>query len=153
MTFAERLGRLPTPGKLLSISTAVLLPIGVALAAVGENGISQANFALEGRDQDQSRAAVQAIESLIARNALALRITANGALAGGPSGACDPARRSLAIAPAVAQSFELETGDGTPICAAGTTGDTGTLPVVAPGDIRVRIAPDSIGIAIRVGDI
>jgi two-component sensor histidine kinase len=71
----------------------------------------------------------------------------------GPGGACDRARRSLAIAPAVAQSFELETGDGSPICAAGEVGDTGTLPHVAPGDIQVRIAPDSLGIAVRVGVI
>src|SRR5438552_14679852 len=153
MTIAQRFAGLPTAAKLLLILTAVLLPIGIALAAIAENGIRQANLALEGRDQDQSRAAAQAIESLIARNALALRITANGALAGGPAGACDRARRSLAIAPAVAQSFELETGDGLPICAVGTTGDTGTLPLVAPGVIRVRIAPDSIGVAIRVGVI
>jgi two-component sensor histidine kinase len=151
MSVSERYAALPTAAKLLLILTAVLLPIGIALAVVGESGIRQANAVLEARNQDQSRAAAQAIEGLIARNALALRIAANGALAGGQSGACDRAGRSLAIAPAVAQSFELETGDGEPICAVGEIGDTGSLPQVAPGDIRARIAPDSIGIAIRVG--
>src|SRR3954453_11851050 len=99
MTAAERFARLPTAAKLLLMLTAVLLPIGIALAWIGESGIRQADAALEGRNQDQSRAAVGAIESLIARNALALRIAANGALADGASGACERATQSLSIAP------------------------------------------------------
>jgi two-component system, sensor histidine kinase PdtaS len=151
MTPAERFARLPTAAKLLLMLTAVLLPIGIALAWIGESGIRQADAALEGRNQDQSRAAVGAIESLIARNALALRIAANGALADGASGACERATQSLSIAPAVAQSFELETPDGKPLCAIGKVGDTGALPLVGPGEIRVRIAPQADGVAIRVG--
>ena len=138
MTVAGRFERLPTAAKLLLILTAVLLPIGIALAWIGQSGIQQANVALTGRSQDQAQAASRAIESLVARNALALRIAANGALAGGSAGACPRAQRSLSIAPGVAQSFELETADGEPICSAGDIGDTGSLPVVAPGDIRVR---------------
>jgi two-component sensor histidine kinase len=148
---AERFERLPTAAKLLLILTAVLLPIGVALAWIGENGISEANRALAGRNEDQARAAVGSIESLIARNALALRIAANGALADGPAGACDRARRSVAVAPAVAQSFELESGDGKPICAVGETSNTGDLPLAAPGAIATRIAPDGESVAVRVG--
>jgi hypothetical protein len=150
---AERFARLPTAAKLLLILTAVLLPIGIALAWIGNNGIHQANSAMEGRAEDQARAAATGIESLVARNALALRVATNAALAVGPSGACDRARRALAIVPAVAQSFELETGDGDPICATGTVGDTGSLPLVAPGDIKVRIAPGLDAVAIRVGVI
>ncbi len=131
----------------------MLLPIGIALAWMGNSGIHQANSAMEGRAQDQSRAAATGIESLIARNALALRVAANAALAVGPSDACDRARRSLAIAPAVAQNFELETGDGRPLCATGVVGDTGSLPLVAPGDVKVRIAPTLDAVAIRVGVI
>ena len=153
MSIVQRYARLPTAAKLLLILTAVLLPIGIALAIIGEMGIRQANAVLEARNEDQARAAAQAIESLIARNALALRVAANGALAGGSARVCERARGSLAIAPGVAQAFEFETGDGKPICAVGQIGDTGTLPHVAPGDIRVRIAPDSIGIAIRTGVI
>jgi two-component sensor histidine kinase len=151
VSIAQRYAGLPTAAKLLLILTAVLLPIGMGLAVVGEMGIRQANAVLEARNQDQSRAAAKALESLIARNALALRIAANGALAGGRTGACDRAQRSLAIAPAVAQSFELENPDGGSICAVGQIGDTGTLPHIAPGDVAVRIAPDSIGVAVRVG--
>ncbi|MEO6225506.1 MAG: sensor histidine kinase [Sphingomicrobium sp.] len=80
-----------------------------------------------------------------------MRIAANAALVDGPDGACDRARRSLAIAPAVAQSFEFERADGKSLCAAGDVPDTGSLPVVAPGDIRVRVSPGSDAVAIRVG--
>jgi two-component sensor histidine kinase len=153
MTVAERYARLPTAAKLLLILTAVLLPIGLALAWMGETGIRQANEALKGRAEDQSRAAAEAIDSLVARNALALRVSTNGALAAGPSGACDRAIRSLSIAPGVAHSFELEDDAGKPLCSAGTVGDTGTLPLVAPGNIKVRIAPGLNGVAIRVGVI
>ena len=153
MSMAERFGRLPTGAKLLLILTAVLLPIGIGLALIGNSGIHQANEALEGRKQDQSRAAAGAIESLIARNALALRVAANGALASGPAGACDRMQRSLSIAPAVAQSFEVETPDGEPICAIGNTGDIEDPPALAPGNIRVRISPGNDGLTIRVGVI
>lgn len=153
MTARERFARLPTAGKLLLILTAVLLPIGVALAWLGEIGIRQANSALLQRSDDQSRIAANSVESLFARNALALRIAANGALADSAGDVCDHARRSLAIAPAVSQNFELESADGKPLCANGTVGDTGKLPIVAPGDIRLRIAPDADAVAIRVGVI
>jgi two-component sensor histidine kinase len=153
LNLARRFARLPTAAKLLLILTAVLLPIGIALAWIGETGIRQANVTLEGRNDDQGRAAAGALESLIARNALALRIAANAALAGGPDGACDRVQRSLAIAPAVGQSFELETGDGKPICSAGSVGDSGTLPLAAPGAITIRIAPDENAVAVRAGVI
>src|SRR5438270_386452 len=97
MTAAERFARLSTAAKLLLILTAVLLPIGIALAWIGETGIRSANAALEDRNVDQGRAAARAIESLVARNALALRIAANGALADGPAGACDRARRAVGV--------------------------------------------------------
>jgi two-component sensor histidine kinase len=154
MSLAERFARLPTAAKLLLILTAAILPIGIALTWIGETGIRQANSTLKGRNDDQSRLAAGSIESLIARNALALRIAANGALARGPAdGTCDRIRNSLAIAPAVSQSFEIETADGKPLCSAGRVGDTGELPIIAPGDIRVRVSPDSDAVAIRVGVI
>jgi len=151
MSFAERFARLPTGAKLLLILTAVLLPIGIGLAWIGNAGIHKSNTAVEGRAQDQSRAAATAIESLIARNALALRVASSGALAAGSNGACERARKSLSIVPAVAQDFELETGEGQPICSAGQVGETGSLTLVEPGGIQVRIAPTINAIAVRVG--
>ncbi|MGN6056988.1 MAG: sensor histidine kinase [Sphingomicrobium sp.] len=151
MSFAERLERLPTAAKLLLILTAVLLPIGIALTVMGSSGIREANAALEGRGADISRSAASSIEGLVARNALALRVAANGALAQGTAGACDRARKSLAIAPAIAQTFELDGPDGKPLCATGQLGDTSVLPIVPPGGIRARISPDVGSIAIRDG--
>ena len=151
MTLGERFARLPTAAKLLLILTIAILPIGIALTAVGESGIRRANNALQGRADDQSRAAAKAIESLIARNALALRVAANGALADGTNGACERTRRALSIAPAVIQSFEIESLDGKALCENGEVGDTGSLPLVAPGNIRVRIAPGQDAVAVRVG--
>lgn len=153
MTAAERFARLPTAAKLLLILTAVLLPIGIALTILGESGIRQANSALLQRSQDQSRMAASAVQSLIARNALALRIAANGALSGGTEDACGRARRSLTIAPAVSQNFELEDANGKPLCTNGSVGDTGALPLVSPGDIDLRLAPVGGAVALRVGVI
>ena len=153
MRFAGRFARLPTGAKLLLILSAVLLPIGIALTWIGESGIRQANNALEGRQDDQARAAAKAIESLIARNALALRVAANGALSQGPTNACERMQRTLSIAPAVAQRFELEASDGRSLCAVGEVGQTANLALVAPGSIGVDIAPDMNGITIRAGVI
>ena len=153
MTAAERFGRLPTAAKLLLILTLVLLPIGIALVWLGESGIRQANSALLQRSDDQSRIAASAVESLIARDALALRIAANGALADSGANACDRARRSLAIAPAVSQNFELESLNGHVLCTNGIVGDTGELPIVAPGDIALKLVPDAQSVALRVGVI
>jgi two-component sensor histidine kinase len=144
---------LPTAAKLLLILTAVLLPIGLVLTWVGGQGIRGANSALVGRVQDQDRLAARNVESLLARNALALRIAANGALSDGQDGVCERARRSLAIAPAISQEFELETADGKPLCSGADVGDTARLPLVAPGDIRVSIAANGNGVAVRTGVI
>src|SRR5207253_1814474 len=43
--------------------------------------------------------------------------------------------------------------DGKVLCASGNTDDAGQLPIIAPGDIRVRVSPDADAIAIRAGVI
>jgi two-component system, sensor histidine kinase PdtaS len=153
MSLTERFTGLPTAAKLLLILTAAILPIGIALVWLGESGIQQANEALKGQAQADSRAAADGVQSLIARNVLALRIAANGALAQGPAGACDRALRALSVAPAVAQNFEIEAADGEPICSKGAVGETGTLPLVALGNVSLSVAPGAHAIAIRVGVI
>jgi two-component sensor histidine kinase len=148
---AKRYAALPTAAKLLLILTAAILPIGIALVLFAEAGIRDANDALRGRANDQARAAARGIESLIARNALALRIAANGALATGTSGACDRAMRSLAIAPTVGQHFQLNGATGEQLCSVGSIADAGSMPMVAPGDIRIQIASDRRALLFRVG--
>jgi len=149
--FARRYAALPTAAKLLLILSAALLPIGLALVWVAEAGIRDAGHASREITEDHARSAARAIESLIARNALALRIAANGALADGPTAACARAQRSLALAPAVAQRFELRSADGNPLCAVGEIDVPGDLTLVAPGDIRLRVAPDGDALIVRVG--
>jgi two-component sensor histidine kinase len=146
---AERFARLSTPAKLLLILTAALLPIGFGLGWVAYAGIREANATLQAQSNDKARNAARAIESLVARNALALRVAANGRMEGPDP--CGPVQRSLTIAPAVAQQFRLETPEGQPMCSVGDIGDTGLLSPVAPGDIRLRVAPDEDSLILQVG--
>jgi len=151
MSIADRFGRLPTGAKLLLILTAVLLPIGVALAWVGNNGIRHADAALDSRNKEQSRAAAKAIESLVARNALALRVAAAGGLRTTGPAACDEAADALNTAPAIAQKFSLREPDGNLICTHGVFVPKYPTPIVAPGDIRVWIDENEQAIDLRVG--
>jgi two-component sensor histidine kinase len=151
MTTAERFARLPTAAKLLLILTAVLLPIGIALAFVGNSGIHQANSALEGRNEDQSRATSLAIESLIARNALALRVAAAGALRNPGGDLCAEAAQALVTAPAITRQFSLRGPDGSLLCTYGSFQPKDADPLVAPGDIRVWLDASRRQIDIRVG--
>ncbi len=148
---AKRYAALPTAAKLLLILTAAILPIALALVVLAETGIRDANAAVKGRAKDHARSAERGIESLIARNALALRVAANGALASGPAGACERTVRTLAIAPAVGQRFELHSPSGEEICSVGSIPQAGNLPMVAPGDVRLRVAAGGEALAYRVG--
>ncbi|MGI8704341.1 MAG: sensor histidine kinase [Sphingomicrobium sp.] len=148
-TAAERFARLSTPSKLLLILTAALLPIGFGLVWVAYDGIRQANAALKMQSDEQARVAARGVESLIARNALALRIASNGRLDGPRP--CERVQRSLSVAPAVAQRFRLQSDDGSELCSVGDLGEAGELPPVAPGDIHLRVSPDEGSIIIRDG--
>jgi len=147
----RRFAILPTAAKLLLILTALLLPIGIALTWLGESGIHEANSALYGRSQDQAKSTANAIESLIARNALALRVAAAGAVRDGGSDPCGTALRSLATAPAITRRFSLRDADGKLLCTAGGFEPKDQSPLVGPGDVRTWIDPNGMDIDIRVG--
>ncbi len=151
MSVAERFAKLPTAAKLLLILTAVLLPIGIALTWIGQRGIQQANGALQGRARDQAQAAAHAIESLIARNALALRIAAAGALRTPGANPCAEAAEALTTAPAISRRFSLRSLDGDLICTNGGFAAQDPRPFVAPGDIRIWIDPNQTEVDLRVG--
>jgi two-component sensor histidine kinase len=148
---AERFAALPTAAKLFLILGAALLPIGLGLVYLAHEGIEQANKALRLRSDEQARAAAGAIESIIARNALALRIAGNGAFSSSGGDPCVRARRSLSISPGVAQTFELSAADGRKLCAVGDLDLAGEFPAIAPGDIRLRVVSGQDSIAVRVG--
>jgi two-component sensor histidine kinase len=151
MSAAERFASLPTAAKLLLILTAVLLPIGIALTWIGESGIQQANDALQGRARDQARTAAHGIESLIARNALALRVAAAGAFRSRRANPCNEAAQALATAPAISRRFALRSADGDLICTYGGFAARNPEPRVGPGGIQVWIDPDQTEVDLRVG--
>ena len=144
------LERWPTGVVLLLLLTAALLPLGLVLAWAARQNIDETNGALIGRADQQGLAAELAIESLIARNALALRVAANGAVASRAADPCAAAVRSLSVSPGVAQQFRIRDPAGAPICAVGQfEGERGDL-VVAPGDIRIWVSPQGL-LHYRVG--
>lgn len=151
MSARERFARLSTASKLFLILTAVILPIGLALVWLGETGIREANAALEARDADQARTAASAIESLVARNALALRVAAAGALRANTVDPCGATAQALATAPAISRQFALRNVEGDLICVYGGFTPKSRDPLVAPGDIRAWIDPDESAIHVRVG--
>ena len=151
MNAAERFARLPTAAKLFLILTAAILPIGLALTWIGQAGIRGANDALEGRSKAQARSVAGAIESLIARNALALRVAAAGALRDRGADPCAEAAQALATAPAISRRFALRSPDGELLCAHGGFIPRDPTPLVAPGDIRVWLDPSGRELDIRVG--
>lgn len=146
--------RLPTTGKLLAILSLAILPLGLVLLWAATSGINRANQALVTSADNQSISATRAIESLIARNALALGVAASGALrepgAAGQA-ACELARRSLLTSPAVARTFSLRAPDGTLLCA--TSGFEPQRPelLVRPGEYRFWISPGGGSLYYRVG--
>ena len=147
---ARRFSALPTTVKLLLILSAALLPIGAGLVWVASQSIQDANSVLRVQAEEQARLAARGVESLIARNALALRIAANGRVSDDP-GSCAAISQSLTVTPAVAQKFELETDDGQRLCEIGEVPDTASLPLVAPGDVALRISTDRDALTFRLG--
>ena len=150
---ASRFSELPTAAKLLLFISAALLPLGLALVWLANNGIQEANNANQARAEAQGVAATRAIESLIARDALALRIAANGALRLGTSNACEAAARSLALSPGVANTFALRDPQGRLLCTVGEFHPSRDDLLIAPGDIRMWIAPNGREVFVRVGVI
>ena len=142
--------RWPTGAILLLLLTAALLPLGLVLAWVTEQNLRETNTALVARADQQGRAALQAVESLIARNALALRIAANGALATGAADPCVTAAQTLAIAPAVARQFRIRDPDGRTLCSVGHYRPERDELLVAPGDIKMWASPQKL-LVYRVG--
>jgi two-component sensor histidine kinase len=142
--------QLPTAGRLLLLMSAAILPLGLVLAAAATSGIEQANNALSSRASDQGRLAVRAIDSLIARNVLALRVAANGALDGGGGDACQRASRALHAAPRPPASFYLSDPLGTRLCGDADDGGRPTL-LVAPGQVRMWLVPERGRLFYKVG--
>ena len=141
----------PTGTKLLLILSAALLPLGLALAWAARESIADANRANRTAAVEQGRAVARSIESLIARNALALSIAANGAFRDGASDPCVATARSLALTPAIARRFVIRDTSGDVVCVTGGFEPRRNDMLVAPGDIRLWVSPHDRAINFRVG--
>jgi two-component sensor histidine kinase len=120
------------------------------LAWVTQQSLRETNTALVERADQQGTAAFQAIEGLLARNALALRVAANGALESGATDPCEAAARTLAIAPAVARQFRIRDPEGRTVCSHGQYRPERDNLLVAPGDIKLWVSPQQL-LVYRVG--
>jgi two-component sensor histidine kinase len=78
-------------------------------------------------------------------------VAAAGALRSPGANPCEATAQSLATAPAISRSFGLRSGDGELICTYGGFEPKGPTPLVAPGDIRLWIDPNTSQIDVRVG--
>ena len=145
------LERLSTAAKLLIALSLVMLPIGGALTWSAIRNIEAANASIMGAADQRARLSVRAIESLVARNALALRVAANAAVRDAGADACAEAARTLAIAPGVARQFEIEDTAGKPVCAVGDFSDLAQPPRTQPGLIGLWVAEDEQSILMRTG--
>ncbi len=141
----------PTGTKLLFILSAALLPLGLALAWTARDSIAHANRANRLAAEEQGRAVARSIESLIARNALALSIAANGTFRDRASQPCAATARSLALTPAIARRFDIRDTSGNIICDVGSFEARRNDMLVAPGDIRLWVSPLDRAIDYRVG--
>ncbi len=144
----ERLG---TAARLLLILSLLMLPIGGLLGWAALRNYESANAALERAAEQSAMLATRYLESLIARNALALRVAANGALREPSADICADASGSLTIAPAVARRFQIEDPAGRPICSVGDFSDIANPPRTDPGEIRLWIAEDGESLLLRTG--
>ena len=81
------------------------------------------------------------IESLVARNALALSIAANGAFRDRAGEPCVATAQSLALSPAVARRFIIRNPMGEVICSSGGFRPRRDDLLAAPGDIRLWVSP------------
>jgi two-component system, sensor histidine kinase PdtaS len=136
--------RWPTGVILLLLLTAALLPLGLVLAWAANESVREADAAHIASADQQGLAAARAIESLIARNALALRIAGNGALRRQGADPCAVATETLAVSPAVARRFRIRDETGRALCDVGDFAPERPDLLVAPGDIRLWVSPQQL---------
>jgi two-component sensor histidine kinase len=140
-----------TGTKLLILLTLALFPLGLALAWTARNSLQSAEQALVDASFEDGQSAARAAESLIARNALALRIAANGAIRSDPANPCVAAAQSLALTPSIANRFTLRDPDAKLLCVQGDFQPSMNDDIVAPGAISLWISPATKALRYRVG--
>lgn len=140
-----------TGTKLLVLLTLALFPLGLALGWTARLVLLDSNAAVLDDSFQDGKVAARAVETLITRNGLALRIAANAALRSDPASPCDAVARSLALTPAVATRFTLRDTTGNLLCVQGAYAPSNNRELVAPGAFRLWIHPETRSVRYRVG--
>jgi len=151
VTASPGFDRLGTAAKLLLALSLFMLPIGGLLVWTALRNFEGASATIAAAARQRAELSATSLESLIARNALALRVAANSALKVSGAAACADAATTLSIAPAVARRFEIEDLTGQPVCAVGDFADIVNPPRIAAGEIRLWIAEDGRSLLVRTG--
>ena len=141
---------LPTPVTLFFVLLLALAPVGGLLVYSAMGEMDRNADTRRGEAAGRMLAGARAAEALIARNTLALRVAANGALLSPNDDPCARAREALDIAPALARDFSITDTQGVPICGNDRIATPGE-DEVQPGGVQLWVAPDGDGILVRVG--
>lgn len=141
---------LPTPITLFIVILVALLPFGAWLVYSAQLEVNREEASRRGAASASMLAGARAAEGLIARNTLALRVAANGALLSGDKDPCLAARGSIDIAPALARDFAISDSDGTLLCGEGRD-DTADREPVRAGGVRMWLSPADDAIVVQVG--
>ena len=147
----SRFDRRSTATKLLVLLSLALFPLGLALAWTARTSLQDVRVALIDSAQEEGQVAAQVADSLIARNAIALRIAANAAMRTDPASPCDAIAKSLALTPSVANRFAVRDSSAKLICTHGNFSISSNVEPVAPGAIRAWVFPAGHSILYRVG--
>lgn len=147
----SRFDHWPTGTKLLVLLSLALFPLGLALAWTARMNLLAAEGTIVDASFEDGKMAARAAESLVARNALALGVAANGAIKANSATACQVAAQSLALTPSVANRFSLRRPDGSTLCTTDNYIPSNDLRMIAPGALALWIAPDSNALRYRVG--
>lgn len=142
-----------TGTKLVLLLSIALLPLGLALAWTARNGIGESEQALRDVSRRQGLSGARAVDAIIARNALALRVAANAALRRGASDPCREVSLSLALTPAVAERFVLRDSSGSLICIKGQLKPQPIDEPLAPGAIELSALPSEGSLYYQMGII
>ena len=142
---------LSTPSKLLLAIGLTLLPIGALTVAITTAELEDTRGALRGQAQGEILAGARAVEGLIARNTLALRVAAYGAVSDGSGDPCEQARESLSVAPAVARRFVIASSDNVLTCGDLDLGDSAPQEPVGDGRVALWVDAERQGLYLRVG--
>ncbi|WP_265570035.1 sensor histidine kinase [Sphingomicrobium nitratireducens] len=146
----HRFASLSTPLALFLAILLALLPIGGLLLYSTYQEVRESEETARGEAAGMMLVGARAAEALIARNTLALRVAANGALEAGADDPCESARRTLDVAPALSRDFSITGENGLAICGnERLLGPEAGDPVRA-GDVKLWVDEDSEGILMRV---